>query len=68
MSDATTSSSRTPWAPSPSTTSRGGALGELSGGQRQRALLAQVAAQDAELLLLDEPFTGVDRPTEGTVR
>ena len=43
-------------------------LGELSGGQRQRALLAQVAAQDAELLLLDEPFTGVDRPTEGTVR
>jgi ABC-type Mn2+/Zn2+ transport system ATPase subunit len=43
-------------------------VGELSGGQRQRALLAQVAAQDAELLLLDEPFTGVDAPTEGTVR
>jgi len=43
-------------------------LGELSGGQRQRALLSQVAAQDAELLLLDEPFTGVDRPTEETVR
>ena len=43
-------------------------LGELSGGQRQRALLAQIAAQDAELLLLDEPFTGVDRPTEDTVR
>jgi ABC-type Mn2+/Zn2+ transport system ATPase subunit len=43
-------------------------LGELSGGQRQRTLLAQVAAQDAELLLLDEPFTGVDTPTEGTVR
>ena len=43
-------------------------LGELSGGQRQRSLLAQVAAQDAELLLLDEPFTGVDRPTEDTVR
>ena len=43
-------------------------LGELSGGQRQRALLAQVAAQDAELLLLDEPFTGIDRPTEDTVR
>ncbi len=43
-------------------------LGELSGGQRQRTLLAQVAAQDAELLLLDEPFTGVDRPTEETVR
>jgi ABC-type Mn2+/Zn2+ transport system ATPase subunit len=43
-------------------------LGELSGGQRQRTLLAQIAAQDAELLLLDEPFTGVDRPTEDTVR
>jgi ABC-type Mn2+/Zn2+ transport system ATPase subunit len=43
-------------------------LGELSGGQRQRTLLAQVATQDAELLLLDEPFTGVDRPTEETVR
>ena len=43
-------------------------VGQLSGGQRQRALLAQVAAQDAELLLLDEPFTGVDRPTEDTVR
>jgi ABC-type Mn2+/Zn2+ transport system ATPase subunit len=43
-------------------------LGELSGGQRQRALLAQVATQDAELLLLDEPFTGVDRPTEETLR
>jgi ABC-type Mn2+/Zn2+ transport system ATPase subunit len=43
-------------------------MAELSGGQRQRALLAQVAAQDAELLLLDEPFTGVDRPTEETVR
>ena len=43
-------------------------LGDLSGGQRQRALLAQVAAQDAELLLLDEPFTGVDSPTEEAVR
>ena len=43
-------------------------VGALSGGQRQRALLAQVAAQDADLLLLDEPFTGVDSPTEDTVR
>lgn len=35
----------------------------LSGGQRQRALLAQTIAQDAGLVLLDEPLTGVDRPT-----
>jgi ABC-type Mn2+/Zn2+ transport system ATPase subunit len=42
-------------------------LHELSGGQRQRALVAQVMAQDAELLLLDEPRAGVDRPTAGTI-
>lgn len=39
----------------------------LSGGERQRALLAQAAAQDADLLLLDEPFSGVDAPTRQTV-
>lgn len=38
-------------------------LHALSGGQRQRALLAQVMVQDAGLILLDEPLTGVDRPT-----
>ena len=38
-------------------------MAALSGGQRQRALLAQVMAQDAGLVLLDEPLTGVDRPT-----
>ena len=38
-------------------------LSALSGGQRQRALLAQVMAQDAGLILLDEPLSGVDRPT-----
>lgn len=38
-------------------------LSALSGGQRQRALLAQVVVQDAGLILLDEPLTGVDRPT-----
>jgi ABC-type Mn2+/Zn2+ transport system ATPase subunit len=38
----------------------GAQLQEVSGGQRQRALVAQGLAQDAELLLLDEPYTGLD--------
>ncbi|MFJ8749979.1 zinc ABC transporter ATP-binding protein AztA [Streptomyces sp. NPDC102441] len=42
-------------------------LGELSGGQRQRALVAQGLAQEAELLLLDEPTSGVDAAAQRIV-
>ncbi len=42
-------------------------IGELSGGQKKRVFIARALAQESKILLLDEPFTGVDSKTQETI-
>lgn len=46
---------------------RGRQIGQLSGGQRKRVFFARSLAQQAEIMLLDEPFAGVDAKTEAEI-
>lgn len=42
-------------------------IGELSGGQLQRVFIARVLAQDADIIVLDEPFVGIDMTSEKVI-
>ena len=42
-------------------------ISQLSGGQQQRVFIARALVQDAEIYLLDEPFQGIDKKTEGSI-